>query len=94
MAKHAKEAIGIHLMQTYEEVELVVRVCCTLPLLPPHLLQRGLNAIGYAALELGDFLYEIVRPFLAYVQHSWLNHPNRGTSMSVCGSEHRTNNAR
>lgn len=94
MAKHAKETIGLPVMQYYEEVELVVRMCCTLPLLPMYLLQRGLNAIGFIAMNLGDFLYEILRPFLAYVQHSWLEHPNRGLSMSVCGSEHRTNNGR
>ncbi|KAK3917045.1 Cis-2,3-dihydrobiphenyl-2,3-diol dehydrogenase [Frankliniella fusca] len=55
--------------------------------------ESGLNAIGFACVGLGDFLYGIVRPFLAYIQISWLEHPNRGSSMSVCGSEHRTNNA-
>lgn len=94
MAKNAKEIIGLHLLQAFEEIQLIVRMCCILPLLPSHLLQRGLNAIGLAAMGLGDFLYEIVRPFLAYVQKYWLEHPNRGPSMSVCGSEHRTNNAR
>lgn len=94
MARYARENLGLHVLQSFKAVELVVRLCCTLPLLPIHLLQSGLNAIGSAAMELGDYIYGIVRPYLAYVQHSWLEHPNRGTNMSVCGSEHRTNNAR
>ncbi|XP_034246653.1 uncharacterized protein LOC117648302 [Thrips palmi] len=93
MVLNGKRIIGLEFIQYYQEVEIVLRVCCTLPLLPAQLLQRGLNAIGVAAMNLGEYLYEIVRPFLAYVQESWMDHPNRGRVLSVCGSDHRTNNA-
>lgn len=94
MARHAKAMYGINLIHLHYEVEIVIMLCCALPLLPAHLLQRGLNAIGDAAIGLGVYLYEILRPFLFYMQHDWLDHANRGICMSVCGSEHRTNNAR
>ncbi|KAK3918561.1 Tryptophan 2,3-dioxygenase, partial [Frankliniella fusca] len=93
MARYAREIFGPHVLRSFEVLKSVVRLCCTLPLLPPHLLQSGLNAIGSAAIGLWDFWYNTVRPYLAYVQHSWLDHPNRGLNMSVCGSDHRTNNA-
>lgn len=93
MAKHAKSTIGLLLICNLNEVELVIRLCCSLPLLPEDLLQRGLNVIGTFALLMGDIIYGIVRPFLMYVQQHWLGHVNRGAALSVCGSAHRTNNA-
>lgn len=93
--KYAKQTIGVYIISICPEVKSVIQFCCALPLLPPHLLQRGLNAIGTEALNLGDpVFYEVVRPFLTYVQHEWLDHINRGQCISVCLSEHRTNNAR
>ncbi|KAK3920547.1 Nonribosomal peptide synthetase TES [Frankliniella fusca] len=94
MARHAKVTIGVLLISQTEEIMMVVRLCCALPLLPQNLLQRGLHAIGTEALNLNDqFIYDIVRPFLLYVQNDWLNHVNRGPCLSVCLSDHRTNNA-
>lgn len=58
-------------------------MCCALPLLPPHLLQRGLNAVGVAAMGLGVDFYTILRPYLCYIQESWLEHPSRGPSLFV-----------
>lgn len=94
MTKHAKSTIGLGITRLFPEVEIAIRLCCALPLLPQTLLQRGLNVIGYEAMNMGPFLYAIIRPFLGYVQHEWLDHATRGPSMSVCQSEHRTNNAR
>lgn len=95
MACHARVTIGVLLLSNCEEIMNVVRLCCALPLLPQNLLQRGLNAIGTEALNLNNrFIYDIVRPFLMYVQRDWLNHVNRGQCLSVCLSDHRTNNAR
>jgi len=75
-------------------IEVFIRLCCALPLLPQELIQRGLYVIGTEAMNMGPFIYNILRPFLAYVQHDWLNHVNRGSTLSVCQSFHRTNNAR
>lgn len=94
MARHAKSMFGIHFIHLHYEVEIFIMLCCALALLPPQFLQRGLNAIGDAAMGLGGYLYEELRPYLLYIQHEWLDHANRGICMSVCGSEHRTNNAR
>lgn len=75
---------------------MIVRLCCCLPLLPSDLLQRGLNAIGLLCLIIfHPFIYWVaIRPFLSYIQFEWLDHVNRGATLSVCGSFHRTNNAR
>lgn len=94
MSRHAKSLIGLFLIHQFIEVEVIIRLCCALALLPQNLLQRGLNIIGTEALNMDPFVYDILRPFLVYVQHDWLDHANRGRTLSVCGSYHRTNNAR
>ncbi|KAK3931889.1 30S ribosomal protein S7-1 [Frankliniella fusca] len=77
-----------------EEILRTVRFCCALALLPTHLLQRGLESILLALLDLNDaVIFGAVYPFLNYVQNEWINHANRGRCMSVCESDHRTNNA-
>ncbi|KAK3910717.1 LexA repressor [Frankliniella fusca] len=93
MALHAKVTIGARTLTLLPAIMNVVRLCCALPLLPQDLVQRGMNLIGYEAMELGQEIYNIVRPYLEYVQVEWLNHPNRGRCLSVYGSNHRTNNA-
>ncbi|XP_034250361.1 uncharacterized protein LOC117650857 [Thrips palmi] len=93
MSKHARTNIGVPFIQALE-VQMVVRLCCSLPLLPSDFLHRGLNIIGQLALEtFHPLLYAVVRPFLAYILHEWLGHINRGATLSVSGSVHRTNNA-
>lgn len=95
MSKWARVNIGIHIIVVCVELRNVIRLGCAIPLLPEHLLQRGLDAIGTEVLNLADpVLYAAVHPFLTYIQQEWLNHTNRGRCISVCGSQHRTNNAR
>lgn len=95
MSKWARQNIGIPIISVCVEVRTLILLCCSIPLLPDHLLQRGLDAIGTEALNIGDpMFYATVHPFLTYIQSDWLNHRNRGRCISVCGSKHRTNNAR
>ncbi|KAK3929153.1 Aspartate carbamoyltransferase [Frankliniella fusca] len=93
MAHHAKVNLGVVTLTQQPEILNIVRLCCALPLLPQQLIQRGLIVIGFLAMNLGNEAYTTVRPHLHYIQQDWLNHPNRGRSLSVCGSIHRTNNA-
>ncbi|KAJ1531327.1 hypothetical protein ONE63_000011 [Megalurothrips usitatus] len=94
MVQHAKVTIGIAVLNQFPEVKLIVHLCCALPLSPQHLLQHGLNVIGAVAMDLEDVLYMTqLRPFLEFIQFQWLHHVNRGRTLSVCGSDHRTNNA-
>ncbi|KAK3921776.1 UDP-N-acetylglucosamine--N-acetylmuramyl-(pentapeptide) pyrophosphoryl-undecaprenol N-acetylglucosamine transferase 1 [Frankliniella fusca] len=95
MGQHARVTIGVQLLHIFPDISCVVRLCCSLPLLPQHLIQRGFNLIAVTAMEnINAFLFIcIVVPYLEYIQHDWLHHANRGQTLSVCGSEHRTNNA-
>jgi len=95
MATHAKRTIGLPIIENFVVVKNMVRLCCCLPLLPQNLLQRGLDLIGTSAMDQDFLLYSLVlRPFLEYIQYDWLFHANRGRTLSVCASEHRTNDAR
>ncbi|XP_034246245.1 uncharacterized protein LOC117648116 [Thrips palmi] len=89
----ARSNLTVYVLTQYPQLIDVIRHCCALPLLPQHLLQRGMNVIGREAMALGPFLYHTVRPFLQYVQSDWIWHVNRGRTLSVCGSDNRTNNA-
>lgn len=95
MGSWARINIGVQVIVMIPTVKDVIRHCCVIPLLPQHLLQRGLDLIGARAYNrLHPAVYECVRTFLMYVQEEWLDHANRGQTLSVCSSEHQTNNAR
>ncbi|KAK3920809.1 Cilia- and flagella-associated protein 54 [Frankliniella fusca] len=92
MAEYARVHIGVIILQNYPHIKMIVEMCCALPLLPHHLLQRGFNAVVTLASQLGPLSY-LISTFLNYIQREWLNHSNRGQTMSVSGSCFRTNNA-
>ncbi|XP_026290444.2 uncharacterized protein LOC113215088 [Frankliniella occidentalis] len=95
MGNHARLTISIQILHYFPEIKNIVRLCCVLPLLPQHLIQQGFEIIGEMAMEeLNIFLYTcFARPYLEYIQYEWLYHATRGPTLSVSGSEHRTNNA-
>ncbi len=96
MGKHARLTFGVSILNSSSELKNIVRLCCTLPLLPQNLIQRGFDLVGEAAVTQFNVLDYIciVRPYLEYIQYDWILHVNRGPTLSVCRSENRTNNAR
>ncbi|KAK3923462.1 Cyclomaltodextrinase, partial [Frankliniella fusca] len=92
MSEYARIHVGVMTMRHLPFTKFIVNLCCALPLLPTHLLQRGFNVIAGQALQLGPY-FTFISSFLSYVQREWLNHSNRGQTLSVCGSNFRTNNA-
>ncbi|KAK3930126.1 L-cysteine:1D-myo-inositol 2-amino-2-deoxy-alpha-D-glucopyranoside ligase [Frankliniella fusca] len=92
MSNYARINIGVVTLRNFPFIKFIVDLCCALPLLPGQLLQRGFNVIVAQASQLGPY-FNLISIFLDYVQREWLNHSNRGKTMSVCGSSFRTNNA-
>lgn len=90
----AKTTLTPVVLTIFPQVHQIIRLTCALPLLPQHLLQRGMDAIRMEAVNQGLGVFNLALPFLDYVQFDWILHVNRGRTLSVCGSEHRTNNAR
>lgn len=70
----------------------ILRLCCTLALLPSDLIPYGFYEIAYECSQRGLFVYNQFYPLLQYLETRWVNDPLRRRTMSVFGCEHRTNN--
>jgi len=79
-------------MRDIHEVKRIVRLCMALPLLPRNYIRLGLLIITREAREEGNYINQIVQPFLQYIWTSWLRSDRTCSRLTVYGSEARTNN--
>lgn len=80
-------------MRDIPQVQRIVRLCMGLPLLPCNLMRTGLVVIRQEALDEGNYIHQLVEPFLAYVYRQWIRSDRTRRRLCCFGSSLRTNNA-
>jgi len=63
------------------------------PLLPRDLMRMGLLVIRQEAIDEGNYIHQLVEPYLGYIYRSWIRSDRTRTTLCVYGSSLRTNNA-
>lgn len=79
-------------MRDIPQVRRVVRLCMGLPLLPRGMMRTGLLVIRQEALDEGNYIFQLVEPFLLYIYTTWLRSDRTCDRLTVYGCL-RTNNA-
>ena len=83
----------IRQMRRIQEVRQIIRLTLGLAVLPENMIVRGFRVLLQHARAEGNYIFNIVRPYLMYINTYWISRPWRRRRMCVHGSSQRTNNA-
>ncbi|KAK3921777.1 hypothetical protein KUF71_010953, partial [Frankliniella fusca] len=79
--------ISLPIICQSQKLREVLNGCCSLPLLPPDVLQLGINIILAEATEFTSFVHSGLHKLFEHITSNWLQHPLKKDTFSITSSD-------